>query len=323
MKRTMGLLFVIAICLSLAGCGSSTAGGSASSAEQGEPELVTVFTSNGKEIVDIDVPFDPQRVAVLDLAALDLLDSWGLGDRVVGMPKASRITYLTDYNDNQTIANYGTLKEVDMEALMSSQPDIIFIGGRLAGEYDNLSEIAPVVYTTTDHEIGYMQSLKNNVMNIAAIFGAEEKAAQQLSAFDGRIDALSEAAAGKTAVIGMVTSANFNALGNKSTGSVIGKEIGFKNLADNVDSTHGDSSSFELLLKLNPDYIFVIDRDTAINAEGADAAQQVMENELVMKTDAYQNDRIVYLTPAVWYLSGGGIQATDVMLSDLEEGIEK
>lgn len=323
MKKITGLMLFIAICFALAGCGASTTDGAPSSAGQGTSGMVTVSTFNGKALVPIEVPFDPQRVAVLDLAALDMLDSWGLGDRVVGMPKASRIGYLADYNDNQSVVNYGTLKEVDMEALMSSQPDIIFIGGRLADEYDHLSEIAPVIYSTTNHEIGYMQSFKNNVMNIAAIFGMEEKATQQLSQFDGRIDALREKAAGKTAVIGMVTSANFNALGNKSTGSVIGNEIGFTNLADNVDSTHGDSSSFELLVKLNPDYVFVIDRDTAINAEGADAAQEVMENELIMKTDAYRHGRIIYLTPNVWYLSGGGIQATDVMLSDLEEGLSE
>ena len=59
-----------------------------------------------------------------------MLDSWGLGDRVVGMPKASSVDYLSSYNDNEEIANLGTLKEVDLEALMSCEPDLIFIGGR-------------------------------------------------------------------------------------------------------------------------------------------------------------------------------------------------
>lgn len=31
--------------------------------------------------------------------------------------------------------------------------------------------------------------------------------------------------------------------------------------------------------------------------------------------------KIIYLTPDVWYLSEGGITATDRMLKDLEEGI--
>ena len=157
---------------------------------------------------------------------------------------------------------------------------------------------------------------------IASVFGAEEKAEETLAGFDVRVADLAKKAEGKTAVIGMVTSSNFNTLGDGSRCSLIGNEIGFTNLANNVDSTHGNESSFELLVSLNPDYVFVLDRDSAINTEGAQLAKQVMDNELVKKTDAYQNDRIIYLTPTVWYLAEGGITAMDVMLSDLENGIK-
>ncbi len=39
------------------------------------------------------------------------------------------------------------------EAVMASEPDIIFIGGRLAKSYDTLSEIAPVVYLYIDTQL--------------------------------------------------------------------------------------------------------------------------------------------------------------------------
>lgn len=42
-------------------------------------------------------------------------------------------------------------------------------------------------------------------------------------------------------------------------------------------------SSFELIVSLNSDYIFVMDRDATISTEGAQLAQDVMENELVME----------------------------------------
>ena len=47
----------------------------------------------------------------------------------------------------------------------------------------------------------------------------------------------------------------------------------------------------------------------------------VLENDLVKKTKAYQNGNMVSLTPDVWYLSEGGITATELMLQDLEKGI--
>lgn len=125
------------------------------------------------------------------------------------------------------------------------------------------------------------------------------------------------------AMIGMVTSSNFNTLGNGSRCSLIGNEIGFTNLANDIDSTHGNESSMELLVKLNPEYIFVLDRDSAINTEGAKLAEEVMNNELTAKTLAAQNGNIVYLTPTVWYLAEGGITALDVMLQDLEAALLK
>ena len=316
LKKMLSILCCSALLLS--GCAQ------ASKQEDGKNERATisVTTLNGnQESVELEVPYDPQRIAILDMAVLDMLDNWGLGNRVVGMPKSSKIDYLLAYNDNADIADLGTLKEVDMEALMASEPDIIFIGGRLSAQYDALSKIAPVVYTAVDNSKGLIQSVKDNAQMIASIFGKEALALEQTEAFDARIDVLKKAAAGKSAIIVMVTSSNFNTLGNGSRCSLIGNEIGFTNLADDVDTTHGNESSFELLVDKNPDYIFVLDRDSAINAEGAKLAQEVMNNELVQQTAAYQNDHIVYLTPTVWYLAEGGISALDTMLKDLEAGL--
>ena len=38
-----------------------------------------------------------------------------------------------------------------------------------------------------------------------------------------------------------------------------------------------------------------MDRDQAIGADGAQTAKEIMENELVMQTDAYKNGKIIYL----------------------------
>ena len=43
----------------------------------------------------------------------------------------------------------------------------------------------------------------------------------------------------------------------------------FKNIAHGANTDHGSESSFELLVKLNPDFIFVCDRDSAISRPGA------------------------------------------------------
>lgn len=305
---------------------SSVQSSSEESSSAAAPDTVTITTLNGaKEAVELEIPYNPQRIAVMDLAALDILNTFGLGDRITGVSKGSSIDYLQTYMDDETILNLGTIKEADLEAVMECEPDLIFIGGRLSKQYDALNEIAPVVFLSTDANIGLVESVRNNAMTIASLFGIENQTEEKMAGFDARIQTLADIAADKTAVIGMCTSGSFNTLGNDGRCSIIGREIGFENLADgDVTSTHGNESSFELLVKLNPDYIFVMDRDSAIGTDGAQLAQEIMENELVMKTAAHQNGNIVYLEhPAVWYTAEGGITALDYMLADLESVLIK
>ena len=155
------------------------------------------------------------------MASLDILDQLGLGGRVVGSASTS-LDYLQDYVTDDGIANLGTIKEADLEAVMAC-------------------------------------------------------------------------------------------------------ELGFENIGVDAEidtSTHGNEASFELIVDKNPDYIFVMDRDAAIGTDGAQLAREIVENELVMGTDAYRNGNIVYLAhPVVWYTAEGGIHALDLMLQDMENAL--
>ena len=284
------------------------------------PETVTITSLNAeREPVELEVPYDPQRIAILDMPSLDILDRLGLGDRVVGSATTT-LEYLQAYVPGDTIANLGTIKEADLEAVMACEPDVIFIGGRLSASYDALSEIAPVVFLSTDTEIGVVESVRNNATTIASMFGLEAQVDELMAGFDARIEALAAFAEGKNAIVGLCTSGSFNILGSDGRCSIISVEVGFDNLGDgDVTATHGNESSFELVVELDPDYMFVLDRDAAIGTDGAQLAKEIVENELVMDTDVYKDGHIVYLAnPTVWYTAEGGITALDIMLSDLE-----
>lgn len=331
MKRMTTFVLALAMAVSLTACGNNNSGTSSkentSKEETKKPETVTIKSLNANaEETDLEVPYDAQKIAVMDMAALDILDSLGLGDRVVGTSDTS-LPYLQDYVTNEKIENLGTIKEADMEAVMACEPDVIFIGGRLAGSYDALSEIAPVVYLSTDSEIGLVKSVEKNATTIASMFGKEEKVADLMNGFDARIEKLAAFSEGKTAIIGMCTSGGFNVLGNDGRCALIGTEVGFENIGvdANIDtSTHGNEASFEFVVEKNPDYIFVMDRDAAIGRDGAQLAQDIMENELIKGTDAYKNGHLVYLEhPAVWYTAEGGVKALDLMLQDLENTLLK
>lgn len=326
MKKLVTFLLTAMMALTLVACGNSAAGSNGNTETTAEEKTsVTITTLNGsKEEVSVEVPYKPERIAILDLAALDIIDNLGVGDKVVGTADTS-IEYLASYADNKDIANLGTIKEADLEAVMASEPDIIFIGGRLSASYDALNEIAPVVYLATDTELGLVESVSKNATTIASIFGLESEVAAKTADFTARIDALKKVSEGKNALVGMTTSGSFNLLGNDGRCSIIGKEIGFNNLtasASSTTSSHGNESSFETIVSQNPDYIFVMDRDAAIGTSGATLAKEIMENELVKTSQAYQNGNIVYLeNPNVWYTAEGGITALDTMLMDLEKAL--
>ena len=306
-----------------AGAGAATGAGTEAGVSASPASLTIQSLNASKSPIPLEVPYNPQRLAVLDMASLDILDALGLGGRVVGAADTS-LDYLQQYTGGST-ANLGTIKEADLEAVMASEPDVIFIGGRLASSYDALSEIAPVVYLATDPETGLVESVRENASIIASIFGLESRVEELMAGFDARINALSAFSSGKTAIVGMSTSGGFNVLGSDGRCSLISREAGFENIGVDAaadTSTHGNEASFEFIVKTNPDYVFVLDRDAAIGTDGAKLARDIVENELVMGTDAYKNGHIIYLAhPAAWYTAEGGITALDRMLADLEDGL--
>ena len=70
------------------------------------PETITIESLNGNgEKTELEVPYDPQRIAILDMASLDILDSLGLVESVRS-------------NASVIASMFG--KEAEIEELMSS-----------------------------------------------------------------------------------------------------------------------------------------------------------------------------------------------------------
>ena len=286
-----------------------------------EPSVVTVKTLNGdKKEVDLEVPFDPKRVAVMDMAALDILEQLGLEERVVGASDTS-LDYLEKYMEKEQVAALGTIKEADMEAVMASEPDVIFIGGRLAKSYDALSGIAPVVYLSIDTQLGTLKPPLVTIPTIAVLSVENPASAASRSSNPSSSWSACSSNPNMDAMIPAFFRTLSNVLGNDGRCSLISREAGFENIGVDAEidtSTHGNEASFEFVVEKEPDYVFVLDRDAAVGTEGAKLAQEIMENELIMGTEAYRNGNLIYLSnPAVWYTAEGGIRALDHLVIHL------
>lgn len=67
---------------------------------------------------------------------------------------------------------------------------------------------------------------------------------------------------------------------------------------------------------MDPSLLIVLDRDAAIGEEG-EAAQAVLDNELVNGTTAVTNDDVLYVDTEKWYLSFGGLTSVTTILDEV------
>ncbi|KGX86185.1 siderophore ABC transporter substrate-binding protein [Pontibacillus litoralis] len=327
MKNKLMLMFIISLLtLALAACGSSNEEGSsedksnASDSEKTQEEATEEITVK-HELGETTVKKNPENVVVFDYGALDTLDQ--LGVDVAGVAQSSNIPdYLSEYKDEEKYENAGGLKEPDFEKIHSMEPEIILISGRQGSHYEKLSEIAPTIYVGVDSE-NYIESFKKNVTVLGEIFGKEKEAKQELETIQTSIDELNKTTSesDEKGLVILSTGGKVTAYGPGSRFGMIHDEFGVKAARDDIEKAgHGMSISFEFISETDPDYLFVIDRDAAI--DGETVASEVLNNDLVNGTKAAKNDNIVYLDPAVWYLSGGGLQSVSMMVEELQQGIQ-
>ena len=103
--------------------------------------------------------------------------------------------------------------------------------------------------------------------------------------------------------------------------SILYDTFGFPAVDEELEaSTHGQSISYEYLLEKNPDVIFVIDRTKAIG--GNESESEFVANEIVQETNAGQNDQVIELDAAVWYLAGSGLESIQLMMDDVKPAVE-
>lgn len=322
LRRPSTLIALTALAgLALAGCASGD--GSPANSSQGndapaigDPAAADLTLSG----VDGDVTLDaiPQRVVALDYASLDTLHTLGLDAAVVGTSTDLLPESLASF---ASTTNVGTFFEPDIETIAALDPDLILITGRTAGSeaLPELQRLAPTVNVSPD-PAHWLDSAAARAADLAALYGATDAATPHLDAIAASADAAraSLASAGPGLFI-TVSGGKLSAYGPGSRFGFVYTDLGLVPAAEiSTADSHGQEVSFEFLAQTNPQTLIVMDRDAAIGqgVEGQ-AAQQVLDNDLVAATDAAKNGRITYVDSADWYLVGGGLHTTATMLDAL------
>lgn len=324
MKKWIAALLTVLVITLLAACGDKEQ--LANEAEATETKETSTGSSTETafpmtlthELGETVLEEKPETVVVFDFGILDALSK--LDVEVAGVPQAAIPPYLEEYAGSE-YTNVGSLKEPDFEAIHAMQPDLIIISARQADLYPEFEEIAPTVYMGLD-TTNYMNSFESNMTLLGELFGKEQEMAIELQAVNEEVATIVkdlESVEGKTSFV-MVNEGKVSAFGPGSRFGTVFDVFGYDAADENLEvSTHGQSVSFEYLAETNPDILFVLDRSKAF--EEGTYANTDFENELVQKTNAYKNGKIIYVDPSAWYLSGGGLDSMRIMIEDMKKGL--
>jgi iron complex transport system substrate-binding protein len=265
-------------------------------------------------------PATPGRVVVLDLNVLDTIDALGITDVKLAAPKQALPPYLAKYK-SAAVEDAGGIRDPNLERIYEFQPDLIFISGRQTDYYEKLSAIAPTILSTIDFK-DYRAGFKRCVLTVGDAFKARGQAEALADALLARADLVAEkaVAGGKAGLVVMVNDGAVSAYGPGSRFGVIHDVFGVRPADAGIQaSLHGQSVDFEYISRIDPDILFVINRNVAI---GRNAVTTVLDNELVSNTRAGRNGKIVHLDSAVWYLSGSGLKSFEIMLGEIDGALD-
>lgn len=288
MSRALRMTVAAAAAIALlAGCSATSA------ADDAAVETVTIASNLG----EVDVPVQPERIAVLDNTAMETLLAWDITPVAIPEQLVSPDRFATWVEDDG-IADVGTHREPDFEALAESAPDLIIGGYRFAEYQDDLAAIAPTIDIagSEEHEGGWVESLRAQTTTLGAIFDREDEAAAIVAELDAAVDAAATAAEGKTVFLGIVNGGKLDNGAERL--SRMSGPIGMTDVfAGEAGDIHQDSGlAPETIAQADPEWAIVLDRDAAAGAADAQPAREVIEaNPALAGTGFVQEGRIVYL----------------------------
>lgn len=263
----------------------------------------------------------PKRVVVLGNGSLDVLDR--IGVKPVGAPHSLLPEYLADYK--QTTGNTGSVGEPDFEALFTLKPDVIIAENRMLRVYDDLNQIAPTVMFYVDNG-QYWQDTQANWRMLGKLFDKQSEVEALIAETQQQLDSASSKVAKQNlnALMLMNNGSNVAMFNKGSRFSIVFDDFGFaestsKKVAP-IEGSHGNLISFEYVADAQPEVIFILDREQAIG-RSVGKAKELFNNPLVDSTPAAKNNKIVYIDPNAWYISGGGVTATQTMISDIDKAL--
>lgn len=248
----------------------------------------TIVDAGGYEITLSEVP---QRIAILHSNYLEYFFSLDVpviasAGASVGTAQQALDTYetLIPYGGSTEIIDLGSAREINLEAILEAEPDIIvtFAGHSGLDEiYAQLNQIAPVIL------LDFKDTWQNQTLACAEILGKEDEAKELIAQTERAITTAHEILSGQEKTVAIFRTNGgkaFVARGNSDYYDTFG-------ITPPEGYTYGyETFSLEAVAKMDPDYIIFMDYIDI--AQGFVKSQETSSVWLNMK--AIENGNVFY-----------------------------
>lgn len=290
---------------------SSAEGEEESSDESADSGTIEIEDAHGT----VEVPVNPESVVALDNRTFETLDDWDIE------LSAAAVSLMPDglsYLEDDSVEDVGNHREPNLEVIAAAEPDLVIVGQRFGGYYEDIKELVPEaavidlnVDTSEEAEStgdNLVNGLKDSTTTLGQIFEKEDEAEQLNADFDQAIADAEEAYNGEDTVMGVIVSGGEIGYSAPHTGRVWGpmfEIFGWEPALEVEGSTEdhqGDDVSVEAIADSNPDWIMILDRDAQLDEESTPAQDVIENSEALQNTTAVSEGQIIY-APADTYLN--------------------
>lgn len=268
---------------------------------------------------EVEIPTNPQRIVDISGSSEELVL---LGHTPVGTANIDSYqtdvvpSYMKDKLGDAKVVGHSMMDTMDIEAILSLEPDLIIMAPRQEKIYDQLKEIAPVVMLE-DQSNDWEAKFKD----VAKLFGQEEEADKWLSDYYEKAKKLgneiNEANGDKTYLTVLASSGQFMVFTEGGIGTVLKDDMGLAQ-PSNMPAQDGitlPTVTVEGLTEIDADHIMVI----ATESDKADLEKNTVWNEM----RAVKDGNVTILDASPYFSQAYNPIGRELLLQSIKDEVVK
>ncbi|HBJ2623140.1 iron-hydroxamate ABC transporter substrate-binding protein [Clostridium botulinum] len=268
---------------------------------------------------EMEIPKNPQRIVDISGSSeeLVLLGHTPIATANVDSYETDKVpSYIEEKLGNAKVVGHSMMDTMDIEAILSAEPDLIIMAPRQEKIYDQLKEIAPVVMLE-DKSNDWEAKFKD----VANLFGQEEEAQKWLDNYYDKAkklgDEIKSTNGEKTYLTVLASSGQFMVFTEGGIGTVLKDDMGLPQ-PDNMPEQDGITLpivSMEGLTEINADHIILI----ATESDKTDLEKNTVWKEM----RAFKEGNVTILDASPYFSQAYNPIGRELLLQSIKDKVVK